>query len=64
MNFHILQPVFLFRHAEAAVWRGRLNGRGELLPEDVAPAAVRPLTCGFVAAKVVVALHWRHGRNA
>jgi hypothetical protein len=38
-----LQPIFLFRRDETETWAGRLNGRGVLFREDLAPAAVRPL---------------------
>ena len=38
-----VQPVFLFGSPETELWAGRLNGSGVLLPDDVAPRAVRPV---------------------
>jgi hypothetical protein len=35
-----LQPVFLFRRDETESWAARLDGRGVLFPEQLAPAAV------------------------
>jgi hypothetical protein len=38
-----LQTVFLFRRDETDAWAARVNGRGALFPEDVAPASVPAL---------------------